>query len=82
MTFAPAGMDTPVCPEHFAVTAKPPEVLLWMKYSFLLVGRIRSRAADNEPCKTRTILRATLSVPSAMLKLVGEPALSATVCET
>ena len=47
------GTETPVCPLTFTVTAKPPVVLLKIKYSFLLFGTINIHV----PGSSRSTLR-------------------------
>jgi len=70
--------DTPVWPATLTVTAKPPVVLLKIKYSFLLFGTSTVRAAVRVPINSMYMLRATPVAPFGMVRMVGE-ALSVTV---
>jgi hypothetical protein len=56
-------------------------VLLYIKYSFLLVGTSTTRAAVNAPVSSIYILRATPVAPFGMVRTVGE-ALLVTACVT
>jgi hypothetical protein len=73
--------DTPVWPVTLTVTAKPPVVLLKIKYSFLLFGTSTTRAAVRAPVNSMYMLRATPVAPFGMVKIVGE-AESVTACVT
>jgi hypothetical protein len=64
--------DTPVWPATLTVTAKPPVVLLKIKYSFLLFGTSTTRAAVNAPVSSMYMLRATPVAPFGMVRMVGD----------
>jgi hypothetical protein len=73
MVLTPFATDTPVWPVTLTVTAKPPVVLLKMKYSFLLFGTSTTRAAVKAPVNSMYILRATPVAPFGIVMVVSVP---------